>query len=90
MLLIVLPRYAQTAIIRMELGMSNTHDNKNPPFEISEETRKAAAEMLNNGARAISEQVKTITAELADVNRKYAESNRRIRNGARRTSGRIV
>lgn len=70
--------------------MSDTHDKKNPPFEISEETHKAATEMLNSGARAISERVKEIASELATVNRMYAESNRRIKNGARRTSGRIV
>jgi hypothetical protein len=78
------------AIIGTELLMSDTDENKRPPFEISEDNRKAAAEMLSSGARALSEHVKNVTAELASVNRRFEESNRRIKNGARRTSGRIV
>lgn len=60
------------------------------PFSIPEETQERAKEMVKNAFRSLEEHMKSITEEVADFTRRHQETQRRMRNGARRTSGRIV
>jgi hypothetical protein len=69
--------------------MSKTKATDNP-LGISEETRKKASEMIEGGVRLISEQMKQLAEEVREFEVDFRETTRRIRNGARRTSGRIV
>jgi len=63
---------------------------KEVPFSIPAETRERAKEFVENAVRDFSEQMKTLKEEVADFTKRHQETRRRVQNGARKTSGRIV
>jgi prefoldin subunit 5 len=60
------------------------------PFSIPEETQERAKEIVQNAFHSLEEHMKSITEEIADFTKRHQEARRRMQNGARRTSGRIV
>jgi hypothetical protein len=63
---------------------------KDNPFEFSEDLEKDFTVAIKNGVRAISEGFKTFADEMREFNENKKEIEERIKNGARRTTGRIV
>jgi len=63
---------------------------KEIPFSIPEETQERAKKMVEDAFRNLEEYMKSVTDEVADFTRRHQETRRRMQNGARRTSGRIV
>ena len=57
---------------------------------ISEEAQEQARQAVESAFRGLTEHVRQITEDVAEFNRRRIEMRRGMRNGARRTSGRIV
>ena len=60
------------------------------PFSIPEETQERAREMIQSAFRSLEEHMKSVTEEVAEFTKRHQETRRRMQNGARKTSGRIV
>lgn len=69
--------------------MAENEEKKNP-LEISEEEQREAKQAVESAFRDLSTHVRQITEEVSEFNRQRAEMRRRMQNGARRTSRRIV
>ncbi len=64
--------------------------DKQNPFDISEEAQNKAKEVMESAVRDFSAHLRQITEDLAEFNKSRQEMRGRMKNGARRTSGRIV
>jgi len=60
------------------------------PLEIPEEVREQAKNLISQAFSLIGQQIERLGKDLKDFNNKRAEIRRKIDEGARRTSGRIV
>jgi len=63
---------------------------KDVPFSIPEETQERVKEMVQGAIHNFQEHMTSLTEEVADFTKRHIETRRRMQNGARRTSGRIV
>lgn len=68
----------------------NKNREKENPFELSDETQKNAKELIADAFRLFADHTKNLADELTEFNKGREETRRRMRDGARRTSGRIV
>ncbi len=66
------------------------HTNQSNPFSISEEAQEKAKSIIENAFRGLTEHMRQITEDLSEFNENRQEMRRRMQNGTRRTSGRIV
>jgi hypothetical protein len=58
--------------------------------EIPEEVRERAKNLVSQAFALITQQIDQLGKDLEDFNNKRSEIRRKINDGARRTSGRIV
>jgi hypothetical protein len=58
--------------------------------DIPREMQEQAKNLIKDAFRVVGERSRQLADELSDFDKKYQENERRIRNGARRTSGRII
>lgn len=60
------------------------------PFGISEETQEKAKAVIENAFRDLAGHLRQLSDDLSEFNKRRVEMRRRMQNGARKTSGRIV
>lgn len=78
-------------ILYLDFGviMEKNREKENS-FELSDETQKDAKELIADAFRLFADHTKNLTDELTEFNKGRKEMRRRMRDGARRTSGRII
>lgn len=59
-------------------------------FSISKEAQEEAKSVVESAFRDLTEHVRQITEDIREFNKNRVEMRRRMQNGARRTSGRII
>lgn len=69
--------------------MTEQRDKLNP-LAISEESQEKAKAIIESAFRDLGQHLSQVADDLAEFNRKRLEATRRMQNGARRTTGRIV
>jgi hypothetical protein len=60
------------------------------PIEIPEELQASAKTFIERAFTFFADQTKQLTEDIAQFNKKRADIQRKIEDGTRRTSGRIV
>ena len=66
------------------------NEEKVPTFDISEEAQEKAKAAVEGAFGELTRHVRRIGSNLAEFNKHRQEMRRRMENGARRTSGRVV
>ncbi len=64
--------------------------NKTPPFTISEETQEKTRAVIQDAFGTLTEHIQKIADDFSGFDKRREEMRRRMANGAKRTSGRIV
>lgn len=60
------------------------------PFGISEKTQEQAKAVVENAFRDLAENLRQLSDDLSEFNKRRVEMRGRMQDGARRTPGRIV